>query len=208
MKRLGISQRVEHVQSYGERRDCLDQRWASFALQLGYVPVPLANVPPDQVQMLLDNLELDGVLLSGGNSLAHLDPSAGDAAPERDAFEATLLRDALDREIHVVGICRGMQLINIEFGGELCSISDHVASRHSLSQEGDVKIPSTVNSYHKWAIPGSGLPQEFTPLALDQAGNVEAFDGKEKHLLGLMWHPEREQPFRPLDIELIKRYLP
>jgi len=83
-----------------------------------------------------------------------------------------------------------------------------VAVRHSITQVGDVPIPEVVNSYHSWAILRDGLATELTALAFDQAGNVEAFECIEKNLLGMMWHPEREQPFDTLDIELIKRYLP
>lgn len=208
MKRLGISQRVEHVRSYSERRDCLDQRWYDFALQLGYFPLPLPNITVDLVSKLLDDLDLDAVLLSGGNSIACLDPSADDAAPERDAFESALLSEALKRGIPTVGVCRGMQVVNIELGGRLSPVSGHVATRHSVTHESDLPIAETVNSYHDWAIPGDGLATDLTPLAFDQAGNIEAFECSEKKLLGIMWHPEREQPFSSLDFQLIKRYLP
>jgi len=207
MKRLGITQRVENIHRYSERRDCLDQRWATMALHLGYLPLPLPNLATDQVPKLLDNLQLDGVLLSGGNSIASLEPESEDAAPERHRFESALLEQAIERKLPLIGVCRGMQLINFELGGRLSPISGHVAKRHSLTQEGDVQIPEEVNSYHNWAIPRDGLAAELTPLAFDSAGNVEAFECSEKNLLGIMWHPEREQPVRALDVKLLKRYL-
>ena len=207
MKRLGITQRVENVHHYSERRDCLDQRWATMALHLGYLPLPLPNLATDQVPQLLDNLQLDGVLLSGGNSIASLEPDSEDSAPERDRFESALLTQAIARSLPVIGVCRGMQLINSEMGGRLSPITGHVAERHPLTQVGKVHIPEVVNSYHNWAIPRDGLADELTPLALDSDGNVEAFESPEKILLGIMWHPEREQPFRAPDVELIKRYL-
>jgi putative glutamine amidotransferase len=207
MKRLGITQRVENVQHYSERRDCLDQRWSTIALHLGYLPLPLPNLAADQVPQLLDNLQLDGVLLSGGNSITNLEPDSEDAAPERDGFESALLEQAIARKLPVIGVCRGMQLINFNLGGRLSPITGHVAERHALTQEGDVQIPGVVNSYHNWAIPRDGLAAELTPLAFDLAGNVEAFECSEKNLLGIMWHPEREQPFNTLDTKLIKRYL-
>jgi hypothetical protein len=48
MKRLGITQRVENIHSYNERRDCLDQRWAALTFHLGYFPVPLSNITIEQ----------------------------------------------------------------------------------------------------------------------------------------------------------------
>ena len=207
MKRLGITQRVEKIKDYAEQRDCLDQRWASLAQQLGYLPLPLPTIAPNQVVMLLDNLKLDGVLLTGGNSIASLNPSDEDSSPERDAFELALLSKSFDRKIPVVGICRGMQLINLKLGGRLSPVKGHVAKRHLIISQDDMPIPEMVNSYHNWGISNEELAIDLTPLAFDAAGNIEAFESSVKNLLGIMWHPEREQPFNSLDLELIKRYL-
>lgn len=208
MKRIGITQRVEQVQSYAERRDCLDQRWAAFVLQLECIPVPLPNIPPAQVVRLVNGLNLDAILLSGGNSIASLDPSAGDAAPERDAFEAALLDEALKRNMPIIGVCRGMQMINHYLGGKFQKVLGHVAVRHALATVDErYHLPETVNSYHSWGISREHLADELTPLAVDGDGHVEAFTQVEKKVMGIMWHPERESPFDPLDIDLIKRIL-
>ena len=207
MKRLGITQRVEKIHDYAEHRDCLDQRWAAMALQLGYIPLPLPNVATDQLPMLLDNLNLDGVLLSGGNSLASINPAADDASLERDRFELALLSECFDRKIPVVGVCRGMQLINVKLGGRLHPVKGHVGERHVIIQANGIPMPEMVNSYHNWGIPSEGLASELFPLAFDKAGNVEALESSVKKILGIMWHPEREQPFNPIDIALIKRHL-
>ena len=49
MKRIGITQRVERIESYSETRDCLDQRWSDLVWQLGYIPIPLPNILPEHV---------------------------------------------------------------------------------------------------------------------------------------------------------------
>ncbi len=88
-------------------------------------------LPPDEVavrepDVLLDRI--DGLLLAGG---ADIDPSSYGAEPhpetkgtwpERDAFELALTRRALERDMPVLGICRGMQLINVAMGGRSTSI--------------------------------------------------------------------------------------
>jgi N5-(cytidine 5'-diphosphoramidyl)-L-glutamine hydrolase len=208
MKRLGITQRVERINGYEEQRDCLDRRWASMVVQLGYLPLPLPNIAAGQVPMLLDNLKLDGVLFSGGNSIASLNPSADDSSPERDEFELALLSESFDRKIPVVGICRGMQLINVRLGGRLSPVKGHVAERHLITHQDGLPMPEMVNSYHNWGISSDELATELIPLAFDSAGNIEAFEASVKNILGIMWHPEREHPFNPLDIELIRKYLP
>ena len=208
MKRLGITQRVEVVADYGERRDCLDQRWHQLVPQLGYLPLPLPNINPGDVPLLLDNLELDGVLFSGGNSIGQFAPDADDVAPERDAFETKLLKECLARHISVIGVCRGMQLINTVLGGSLEPIDSHVAKHHRIYACSAAQFANRVNSYHNWAIPAAGLADKLSPLATDMAGNIEAFEAMDQKILGVMWHPEREAPFCSLDIKLIKKYLP
>jgi putative glutamine amidotransferase len=209
MKRLGITQRVECVESYKERRDCLDQRWALLAIQLGYLPLPLANIQAEMVPAYIDALGLDAVLLSGGNSIASLIHSADDAAPERDAFESALISEALHRDIPTIAVCRGMQMINMYMGGGLSPITGHVAVRHEIMPaEIGLALPKTTNSYHDWSIAAGDLATGLIPLAFDGEGNIEAFRHSEKKVLGIMWHPEREQPFNELDLRLIKSYLP
>lgn len=208
MKRICISQRVESVASYGERRDCLDQRWFELIFRLGYVPVPLPNVSEEHARQLLADLQPHAVILSGGNSIASLDPSASDVAPERDAFESAVVAHAVDTGTPVIGVCRGMQVLNLYFGGELLEIDGHVATRHPLRPCSDAySLPIEVNSYHQYCIPATGLSTAFTPLGFDEDGNIEAFCHKEKRILGIMWHPEREKPYSQLDFELMKRFV-
>jgi N5-(cytidine 5'-diphosphoramidyl)-L-glutamine hydrolase len=208
VKRIGITQRVEQIPNYSERRDCLDQRWSVFVWELECIPIPLPNCSPSQVPHLLDELQLDAVILSGGNSIASLDNSATDAAPERDAFESILLNEALERNLPIIGVCRGMQMINVHMGGKLTQISGHVAVRHRISPiDQSYFLPESVNSYHNWGISADDLAEELQAIAFDSEGKVEALNHTKKKLFGIMWHPEREQPFNSLDIELIKRFL-
>ena len=208
MKRFGITQRVEHIAAYSERRDCLDQRWSLLVQRLDYFPVPLANIQPEKVHDYIESLEIDALLLTGGNSVASLDLSAEDAAPERDAFESALIGEALLLDIPTVGVCRGMQMINLHMGGNLSPITGHVAVRHAISAvEDNYSLPQITNSFHNWCIGPTDLASQLTPLALDGDGNIEAFRHADKNLVGVMWHPEREQPFSDLDLGLIKSFL-
>ncbi len=208
MRLLGITQRVDVVKSYGERRDCLDQRWSDLALHLNCLPVALPNIPPEKVEPLLDSTGLDAIIFSGGNTIASLDPLAADASAERDAFEFELLRLALIKNIPVIGVCRGMQMINLAFGGHLAQTFNHVATQHAIySKTPTYQFPETVNSYHNWGISNDGLANELEMIAIDAEGYIEAYKHPDAKLLGLMWHPEREKPFNLLDIQLLTRFL-
>ena len=176
---------------------------------LGFLPVPLANVQPENVNQLLDTLQLDSIILSGGNSIAKLDPTASDVAPERDAFEEVILDAAMQSNIPVLGVCRGMQMVNLHLGGQLSSVTGHVGNHHAVIAESDYvdAIPSTVNSYHNWAIGPSELSRHLVAIAKDNQGNIECFKHKNKAVAGIMWHPEREDPPKPQDINLLKSFL-
>ena len=209
MKNIGISQRVEVIEKYAERRDCLDQRWSIFSENLECCPIPLANIHPKLVANYIKHLKLDAIFLSGGNSITSVDPLAKDLAPERDAFELTIVSEAIKQSIPIIGICRGMQILNVFFKGHLNPIKGHVAVRHEIfpSNNCQYSFPKSVNSYHNWSIKSKDIAKELTPLATDIDGNIEAFHHEKFKLLGIMWHPEREVPFNELDIQLFKEFL-
>jgi gamma-glutamyl-gamma-aminobutyrate hydrolase PuuD len=209
MKKLGITQRVEVIHDYGERRDCLDQQWHELSRALGYLCIPLPNIPSDYVEGLLDALDLDGLVLSGGNSLSSHEPEALNSAPERDRLESALIDQSIKRNIPLAGVCRGMQAINVHFGGDLSEISGHAGTRHRVTNTGDqwTCLRGEVNSYHNWAIAPADLADDLDALTYDSTGNIEAFIHKQNRISGIMWHPERETPFVSRDLELLTKFL-
>ena len=192
MKRLGLTQRVEIDPRHGERRDCLDQRWTPFLLRCNFLPVPLSN-RFGNVEEVIGGLGLDGVVLTGGNDIEGF--SGTNTAPERDAFEHKLIDICTELEIPILGVCRGMQILNLHHGGSLISTINHAGTEHELEilQHGALgdKGHIRVNSYHDFAIAGNGLGSALRPLALTADGHVEAFDYLSQKHLGIMWHPER-----------------
>lgn len=206
MKRIGLSQRVEAVSGYGERRDCLDQKWTQLLSALGYMPVPLCNTVQN-VDGYLDGLALSGAILTGGNDLSAVQ-GARDVAPERDHFETVLISFFMARRLPLLGICRGMQMLNVYFGGRLEHVSGHVACRHQVHIDStpfpDWGTISEVNSFHNIAVPRDGLGTHLVPMAVAEDGTVESLRHKELPFYGIMWHPEREVPFRDRDQAAIR----
>ena len=209
MKLLGITQRADIANSYGERRDCLDQRWFELIYSLGLVPVPLPNVSINRIEQLLDGLNISAILFSGGNSLASLGTRASDLAPERDQFEFALFEWALNLSIPVLGVCRGMQLINYCLGGKLKAVPSHTSVRHVVKFVGALSSEANreVNSYHNWGLSNVELAKNLQPLAEADDGVIEAFQHNSKKIAGIMWHPEREPQTHPQDIRLMKNFL-
>ncbi len=206
MLRIGITQRVEVVTAYQERRDCLDQRWGDLLGRVGMFCVPLAN-RPDAAHSYLDALNLDGLILSGGNNLGVLGKVAG-VAEERDAFELEVLAWSKEHQVPLLGVCRGLQMLNHACGGSLVPVDAHVASRHTIKKEPGCQEWSTlnqVNSYHDYGIQNEGLAPDLMPLVFAEDGSVEACVHRTLSWYGIMWHPEREEFFHEEDLVFIRK---
>lgn len=188
------------------------QRAGGLALLL---PVdPLVVEAPDEALELLD-----GLVLAGG---ADIDPGSYgqsahaetvDTVPERDAFEIALTRAAIERDLPVLGICRGMQLINVACGGTLQQHlperlghgehrrvtgsfdgSDHdvVLVEGSLAARAAGELTHATKSHHHQGVDrlGDGLVVSGVS-ALDEL--PEAIELPDKRfVLGVQWHPEAD----------------
>lgn len=156
---------------------------------------------------------LDAVIVSGGPDVephrygAVRDPRTGPAATERDEWELAVLAAAIGRGTPVVGVCRGMQLLNVLYGGTLVQHLDgHVGApgrftRHRVTPvEGTLLArltpePHDVPTYHHQAAGrlGAGL----TASAHADDGTVEAVEATgEPFVLGVQWHPEAGDDLR------------
>jgi gamma-glutamyl-gamma-aminobutyrate hydrolase PuuD len=167
-------------------------------------------VPPseDGVEETLD--ALDGLLLSGGNDLepsvygAQPHPATGGTKPERDRAELALLQGALARDMPVLAVCRGIQVLNVARGGDLVqhlpdvvgseshrevvgTFSEHPVRVDPSSKLGVVDGP--VKSHHHQGLGrlGAGLRE----IAWAEDGTVEGVEDPERRFaVGVLWHPE------------------
>lgn len=194
MTLVGITQRVLPHNEFGERRDALDVRWPDFLAACGLTPVPL----PNRVELALHvarESRVRGIVLSGGDDLAEY----GGPSPHRDETERGLLAWAVERDIPVLGVCRGMQVILRAYGAELEEVGGHVATRHAITGMRDEG--REVNSYHRMAARAVRPPLRAVAYSGDV---VEAVIHHHAPVRGIMWHPERESPFDPRDIGSVR----
>ncbi len=194
-KLVAVTQRV--VVERGERRDCLDQRWYPFLQACGLTPVAIPNNLL-AAKNLLQHLPGIGFLLTGGNDLFSL----GGDAPERDELETFLLKNAIQNQKPLIGVCRGMQLIQSVNGISLEKIDGHVVPELEISVEGKAR---TVNSYHQFGAKSSLAP--LAPWAVAQDGTIKAVRYGGAPVLGMMWHPERFDRPQSADVDLFARIL-
>src|SRR5579872_6035500 len=195
MNLIAISQRVAIDPQFGERRDCLDQAWIRFMRACRLTPIQIPN-DVEAARVLCAALPLSGILLTGGNDLADY----GGDAPERDVTENALIDIAEHRSLPVLGVCRGMQMIQHRFGVRLERVMGHVARRQDIFIEGE---RAEVNSYHNLGARETRPPLEAWAFAED--GVIKAIRHPNGRTMGIMWHPERLSPFASRDISLFKR---
>ena len=148
-------------------------------------------------------------------SFAYLDPGSGSAIMSMiigffvaiGVILKTLLKEALLTRTPILGVCRGLQLINVYYNGKLVRIKGHAGTNHRLITQhsyNPFEFPSNVNSFHDFAVPRKFLGKNLIPLAHDTEDNIEAFYHPKDKVLGIMWHPERMLPPLKSDFELIK----
>jgi putative glutamine amidotransferase len=179
--------------------------------------LPLLLPPDDAVAEHPDELLdlLDGVLFAGGSDIDPLTygspphPSVTGTDPARDRFEVALAHRALERDLPLLGICRGMQLLNVATGGTLVPhLPDALNSeRHRLEpgvfSEHEVRLEpgslaaeaigaerTTVKSHHHQGVGELGEGLRATGFS-DDDDIVEAIEQPERRFaLGALWHPE------------------
>ncbi|MFD0275021.1 gamma-glutamyl-gamma-aminobutyrate hydrolase family protein [Kitasatospora sp. NPDC127111] len=191
-----------------QRASLVPQTYVDAVSRAGGTPV-LLPPQPGGAGHLLD--VLDGLVLAGGPDVdparygAAADPRTGPPHPARDDWELTLLRGALDRDLPLLGVCRGMQLLNVALGGTLIQ---HLPDRsHQIvpagfvrhrvdvadgSRAGDVLGTSAeVSCYHHQAVDRLGDGLRATAHSSD--GTVEALElPGRRFALAVQWHPETD----------------
>jgi len=173
-------------------------------------------VPPaaDAVEETLD--ALDGLVLSGGNDVdpatygADAQGTTSGVRPERDRAELSLLEGALSRDMPVLAVCRGSQLLNVARGGDLVQhlpevVGDEkhrevpgVFSDHGVRVDPESRLGALVGdrapvkSHHHQGFGRVGEGLRETAWAED--GTLEAIEDPSKRFaLGVLWHPEEAE---------------
>ncbi|MFD7437028.1 gamma-glutamyl-gamma-aminobutyrate hydrolase family protein [Streptomyces sp. NPDC059861] len=173
-----------------------------------------ALLPPDAPERAAATVaRLDGLVIAGGPDVdpdrygAARDPRTGPPARERDTWELALIGAALAARVPLLGICRGMQLLNVALGGTLVQHLDGHAELVGVFGGHPVKpVPGTryaalvaeemtVPTYHHQSVDrlGTGL----VPSAYAADGTPEAVELPGDHwVLGVQWHPEMGEDVR------------
>lgn len=209
--RIAVTQRVFDNPTYQDRRDMLSQDWIAFVEQrLKAIALPMPNRLRD-VDAWCAALQVDALLLSNGEDWG--------VASDRDALEAAAFAWFRGRNLPVLGVCRGLQVVNHLCGGrietDLQASCGHPAPRieHEVTIGIDAfaGLPGAaalrVNSFHLQGVTVDGLAPELRAFAAAANGVVEGLYHPAAPILAIQWHPERPGPSATFDEALIGRFL-
>jgi gamma-glutamyl-gamma-aminobutyrate hydrolase PuuD len=195
--------------------------WGAWQLEAALIPYDYVRsveraggravlIPPDPdgVEEVLD--AVDGLIFSGGNDMspdsygAEANPATNGVNVARDRAEMALLTAAIERDVPVLAICRGFEVLNVVRGGDLVQhIPDVVGheehravvgvfSEHPVRVDPDSKLGAVhgnVMSHHHQGL--GSLGEGLHEVAWAEDGLVEAVeDPSKRYLVGVLWHPE------------------
>ena len=214
---IGISSSVivDEAGSFaGYKRAYVNKDYVDAVIRAGGVPL-IIPFSVDKEVIISQAQLIDGLILSGGHDINPYnygqEPSQkiGETFPERDTYEIILLEESKKRNIPILGICRGFQLINVAAGGTLYQdlslipgnilkhnqVSNPTLKTHKIEIKKNSFISSIfgketmVNSFHHQVI--NKVANDFIVVAKASDGVVEAIEHKTyKFLVAVQWHPE------------------
>ena len=212
---IGITSSYEHnPESENAYKTSVSIDYSRAVMNAGGIPVVLPV--HDNIEVIKEQIShLDGLLLSGG---VDSDPALygedslqeiGVISPERDKFEIMLLEEYLKTGKPILAICRGLQLVNIYFGGTLYQDIKYLDTQIQHKQKWHLYLPThnidilgkdnilyeifgektRVNSFHHQMI--KDLAKGLTPIAKSSDGVIEALQKKDHPFFyATQWHPE------------------
>lgn len=214
---IGLTTRLRTLATSGGEVDnhTLNHTYTDSVVRAGGTPIMLAPVPAPMIPGLLDRV--DGLVLTGGGDVDPTRYGGTEHASmygidfDRDAFELDLVHEAAVRHMPVLAICRGLQVVNVAFGGTLIEdIPTEVGSTHHSVRGAEVynghqrvKVEDScrvglvvgtsdlmVNSIHHQAV--RQLAEPLRAVAWADDGVVEAVEHENAAwpLLAVQWHPE------------------
>ena len=190
---IGITSNIKEY--YSGYIDFIDHYWLDYfeKKNINYYLVPnKKRLSKKKIK------EINLLIIPGGNDVSNV----LNTSKIRNSIEKNLIKICFEKEIPILGICRGAQLLNKCFGGKITKIKKHMRTRHNIfftNREIIKKNFLNVNSFHNDGIKKNDLSKLFKVVASDKNKNIEMFISNDKKIIGTMWHPEREKSKLLLD---------
>ena len=232
-KLIGISGNLvdlEYPKGKIQKRVIVGDVYVKAISDVGGIPIVIPITNKKYISDLAS--KIDGLVLTGGSDISPFlygeEPleQLGEICPERDEFEINLIREVISLEKPVLAICRGFQLVNVAFGGNLYQDITYISKvKNQHWQKTDPIFPihsvrideqsslhkifgnkTYVNSLHHQVI--KKVADGFRAIAWSNDGVIEAIEKEEKsYVLGVQWHPEEMRGDQFNMIELFKDFI-
>ena len=176
----------------------LDLDWYKYASKLKFNLIPISY----KINLsFFKKIKVDGIIFSGGNSLNKFEKKKQNLL--RDKFETNLFNYFKKKNLPILAVCRGMQLISDLNNTKLFKTRNHVTKGHNIILNNKKII--NVNSYHTFLI--KKTPSQFKVLAQHKKDkSIEAMKHKKNKILCLMFHPERKSKDQTKVNKLFKEF--
>lgn len=209
------------------------QNYFDAIIKAGGIPVMLPIAKKEDLKQIMNNI--DGLLITGGKDI---NPNLYNeevksysilADEKEDNNDLNLIEIALNKKIPILGICKGLQILNVYFGGSLYQdIFEEYGTDINHSQSKLIPKPKndsmnyntkfnkntllynifgdeyTINSFHHQAI--KDIANNFTISSISTDGIIEAIEDLDKKILAVQWHPER-LVYDSKHFEIFKRFI-
>ena len=204
MKKIVITQRIS-LNKYNSIVDTIEHDWIELLESLNFNTFLVSN-KINKIYDWLNNVEPDGIIFTGGD----------DIVPKNDKHNHKILRDRLEerilkwlmknKSIPLLGVCRGMQVINNFLNGHIIRVEGHTQPHKITFSENLFFKAKTkmVNSFHNNSISHKSIGDDLAPFALSDDGNIEGFGHNNLQWQGIMWHPERKVFQDNMDRDFLK----
>ncbi|WP_315077717.1 gamma-glutamyl-gamma-aminobutyrate hydrolase family protein [uncultured Clostridium sp.] len=214
---IGVTMRIIQNQTYYEVRDGISSDYIEFFNQYNITPILIPNNLIDPVEYF-KNLNCKALILTGGEDILITKnniESNNMFKNKRDETEYRLLDYCIKNDIPVLGICRGMQMINIYFGGQILDLNKRLEEAKHVNTMHRIKILDKmlclnlkqleVNSYHNNGVVIETLSSKLDYFAITEENVIEGLYYKSYKTIGIQWHPERSKAL--CDDFIMKKWL-
>ncbi len=205
---------------HGDTIDVLEQAYLHYFESKG---LKLLIIPNEgDVDYYFEHFPIERVILSGGNDVdpqmyGEIRTEGMSIAPERDKTEKRMIELALQKNIPILGICRGMEFLNVYFGGKLITLKNvfgegaHLPGKghslHILENQEILGKEVMVNSFHNQGLTEKELSPQLQVFVATDEGIVEGFYHASLPIVGVQWHPERKSPDEEFNEKLIRAFV-
>ena len=186
MKKILITQKI-FKDKYQQFAYSLEMHWYDYFLNKNIILIPIAD--SENFEKKFNQIKPDSVILSGGGDISKKKGTKENIL--RDKFEKKLIKLSIKKNIPILAVCRGFQLIADLYKEKLIKIKGHAGTNHLIKVNIDNQVENIdVNSYHNYGI--KKLPKHFSALGKHSDGSIEIAKSSKYNILCTMFHPERK----------------